>query len=96
MTFRNINEPLKVLVELDSLTCCPEVELSLTEEAFCGLSGGGVWGKPLSFSSLSCLLHSVFLGAVEEQEALFQKCLYALEKEKARAGSVSYYCCAYF
>lgn len=29
MTFGNINKPLKVLVQLHSLTCCPEVELSL-------------------------------------------------------------------
>lgn len=41
MTFGNINKPLKVLVQLDSLTCCPEVELSLTEEAFSGLNGDG-------------------------------------------------------
>lgn len=33
MTFGNINKPLKILVQLDFLPCCPEVELSLTEEA---------------------------------------------------------------
>lgn len=58
MTFGNINKPLKVLVHLDSLTCCPEVEPSLTEEALYGLSGGG-GGETLS-TSLSCLFHSVF------------------------------------
>lgn len=41
MTFWNINNPLKVFLQLDSLTCCPEVELSLSEEAFYGLGGGG-------------------------------------------------------
>lgn len=41
VTFGNINKPLKVLVQLDSLTCCPEVELSLTEKAFYGFSVGG-------------------------------------------------------
>lgn len=41
MTFGNINKPLKVLVQLDSLTCCPEVELSLSDKAFYSLSGGG-------------------------------------------------------
>lgn len=49
LTFGNINKPLKVLVQLDSLTCCPEVELSLSEDAFYGLV---VVGKPLSSSIL--------------------------------------------
>lgn len=31
MTSGNINKPLKILVQLDPLTSCPEVELSLTE-----------------------------------------------------------------
>lgn len=59
MTFGNINKPLKVLLQLDPLTCCPEVELSLTEEAFYGLSGDEE-NHCLSFSSsLSSLFHSL-------------------------------------
>ena len=41
VTLGNINKPLKALVQLDSLTCCPEAEASLTEAAFYGLSAGG-------------------------------------------------------
>lgn len=31
VTSGNINKPLKILVQLDPLTSCPEVELSLSE-----------------------------------------------------------------
>lgn len=54
-TLGNINKPLKVLVHLDSLTCCPEVELSLIEEAFYSLNGEVcVWGEEMHCSPL-CL-----------------------------------------
>lgn len=67
MTFGNINKPLKVLVQLDSLTCCPEVELSLTEEAFSGLNGDGENHCLLLLSVLPVSL-AVSLGAEEEQD----------------------------
>lgn len=69
VTFGNINKPLKALVQLDSLTCCPEAEASLTEEAFYGLSGDG---ENHCFSSHLCVAcFTVSLGAVEEQGTLF-------------------------
>lgn len=70
VTFGNINKPLKVHVQLDSLTCCPEVEASLTWEAFYGLSSSG---KTIVFLLTFVLPVSlaVFLGAVEKQGAPF-------------------------
>lgn len=70
VTFGNINKPLKALVQLDSLTCCPEAEASLTEEAFYGLSGDGENHCFLLTFVLPVLL-TVSLGAVEEQGTLF-------------------------
>lgn len=70
VTFGNINKPLKVHVQLDSLTCCPEVEASLTWEAFYGLNSSG---KTIVFLLTFVLPVSlaVFLGAVEKQGAPF-------------------------
>lgn len=87
MTFGNINKPLKVLVHLDSLTCCPEVELSLTEEAFYGLSGGG-GGEHCPPLCLACFIQyfSESSGGGGRPILELQRCFYAPENEQERAG----------
>lgn len=81
LTFGNINKPLKVLVQLDSLTCCPEVELSLSEEAFYGVSGGGENHCPSQ--SLSCLSHCLFPWELWQNPILqLQRSFHAPENEK--------------
>lgn len=97
VTFGNINKPLKALVQLDSLTCCPEAEASLT--------GGSFWfkwwwGKPLFLSHLVLpVLRTVSLGAVEEQGTPIlelRRGFHALEKEREGEPVRVLYCCVIF
>lgn len=68
VTSGNINKPLKILVQLDALTCCSEVELSLTEELS---TVAAVVGEAIVFLLFSFLLVShTFSGAAREQDAL--------------------------
>lgn len=61
VTSGNINKPLKILVQLDALTCCSEVELSLTEELS---TVAVVVGEAIVFLLFSFLLVShTFSGA---------------------------------
>lgn len=88
MTFGNINKPLKALVQLDSLTCCPEVELSLSNKALYSLSGGG---NNHCFSPH--LRFAYFTGCFPGRSSRtghpileLQGNFYALENEKERAS----------
>lgn len=72
VTSGNINKPLKILVQLDVLTCCSEVELSLTEELSTVAVVVGEAIVVLLFSFL-LILH-LFSGASQEQDALVQSC----------------------
>lgn len=68
VTSGNINKPLKILVQLDALTCCSEVELSLKEELS---TVAVVVGEAIVFLLFSFLLVShTFSGASREQDAL--------------------------
>lgn len=70
VTSGNINKPLKILVQLDVLTCCSEVELSLTEELS---TVAVVVGEALVFLLFSFwLVLDTFSGASREQDALVQ------------------------
>lgn len=84
MIFWNINNIPKIFLPLDSLTCCPEVELPLFEEAFYGLSGGG------ENHCLFChLCVAFFIGSIPGSSGRtghsileLQRSFHALEKEK--------------
>lgn len=71
VTSGNINKPLKILVQLDALTCCSEVELSLTEEFS---TVAVVVGEAIVFLLFSFWLVShTFSGASRKQDALVQR-----------------------
>ena len=88
VTFGNINKPLKALVQLDSLTCCPEAEASLTEEAFFGLSGGGENHCFSPHLCLACFTDCLpgSSGRTGHPILELHRGFHALEKERGRAS----------